>query len=210
MLFGLTTLKRFEAEGRREEDLPVVHWALRHSLLQVQEAFEGIYANFDVPVLGWLLRYPGRFWLRINPLSTGPGDRMDRAVAASIQKPGAQYERIALAGLGRPAANEPGMGRLLHAWQLVSEAQGATIKVRKALHKKQIVADSLLEALDAAVEQKVITAEEADTIRAAETARLEAVQVDVFSHDEYYRDAKGDREDEDQWQQSQVAKAVNE
>ncbi|MES1925319.1 acyl-CoA dehydrogenase [Salinisphaera sp. T31B1] len=190
MLFGLTTLRRFEAEGARKEDLPVVHWALRYSLLQIQQAFEGIYANFDVPVLGWLMRYPGRFWLRINPLSTGPGDRMDRAVAAAIQAPGEQYERIALAGLGNPGAEEPGMGRLLHAWRLVSAAQEATLKVKKALHKKQISAPSLIEALDPAVEAGVIDSEDADRIRDAERARLDAIQVDTFDKETYYRDAQ--------------------
>jgi len=195
MLFALTTLKRFEAEGRKAEDLPIVHWALRYSLQQVQQAFEGIYANFDVPVLGWLMRYPGRFLLRINPLSTGPGDNMDRAVAASIQKPGEQYKRVALAGLGTPHDDEPGMGRLLYAWRLVSEAQEPTFKVRKALHKKQIKAAGLVEALDPAIDAGIVSKDEADMIRAAEKARLDAIQVDVFSDDAYYREGSGQDND---------------
>ena len=104
MLFATTTLRRYEAEGRREEDLPLVHWAVQHSLAQVQNAFEGIYENFNAPVVGWVLRYPGRFWLRANPLSRGPADAMDRAAAASIQMPGEQYKRVALAGIGTPNA----------------------------------------------------------------------------------------------------------
>ena len=191
MLFGVTTLRRFEAEGRRKEDLPLVHWALRYSLLQIQQAFEGIYANFDVPVLGWILRYPGRFWLRINPLSSGPRDSMDRAVAASIQKPGEQYQRV-VGGMSTPRDDEPGMGRLLHAWRLVSEAQGATLKVRKALHKKQIKAAGLVDAIDPALDAGVITADEADIIRRAEAARMEAIKVDTFSSEEYYKDDVSD------------------
>lgn len=189
MLFGLTTLKRFEAEGARKEDLPIVHWALNYCLLQVQNAFEGIYSNFDVPVIGWLLRYPGRFWLRINPLSTGPSDAMDRAAAAAIQTPGEQYERIALSGLGTPHDDEPGMGRLLHAWKLISAAQQPTFKVKKALHKKQIDAGSVAEAVDPAKQAGIITADEARQIRDAEAARLAAVQVDVFDKDNYYHDS---------------------
>lgn len=204
MLFGVTTLRRFEAEGRRKEDLPLVHWALRYSLLQVQQAFEGIYSNFDVPVLGWILRYPGRFWLRINPLSTGPKDSMDRAVAAAIQKPGEQYERI-VGGMGTPRDNEPGMGRLLHAWRLVSEAQAPTFKVRKALHKKQIKAGDLLEALEPAVEAGVISTDEAKLVRRAEAARMEAIQVDTFSAEEYYKDAVADTRE-----QAPRARAANE
>lgn len=205
MLFGLTTLSRFEAEGAKKADLPIVHWALHYSLHQVQQAFEGIYANFDVPVLGWLMRYPGRFWLRINPLSTGPGDRMDRAVASAIQTPGDQYERVALAGLGQPRADEPGMGRLLHAWKLVSDAQEPTFKVRKALHKRQIEAGGLVEALEPAVEAGLITADEAERVRAAETARAEAIQVDVFPAEDYYRDTRGGDET-----QSPMPRAANE
>src|SRR5699024_8297224 len=113
MLFGMTTLRRFEAEGRREEDLPLVYWALRHSLMQVPKAFEDVHANFGVPVAGWLLRYPGTMWLRWNALSRGPRDRLDRAVATSIQTPGEQPRRIALSGMGEPRPDEPGLGRLL-------------------------------------------------------------------------------------------------
>lgn len=191
MLFGVTTLRRFQAEGSRKEDLPLVHWALRYSLLQIQQAFEGIYANFDVPVLGWILRYPGRFWLRINPLSTGPKDSMDRAVAASIQEPGEQYQRVA-GGMGTPRDDEPGMGRLLHAWRLVSNAQGATLKVRKAMHKKQIKASDLVAAIEPAVEADIITRDEGESIRRAEAARHDAIQVDTFSAEEYYKDEFSD------------------
>lgn len=207
MLFGMTTLRRYEAEGRREEDLPIVHWALSYSLLQIQEAFEGVYANFDVPVLGWLLRHPGRFWLRINPLSNGPTDRMDRKVAASIQQPGEQYERIALNGMANPRPDEPGLGRLLHAWRLVAAAQEPTRKVRKAMHKKQISGESVTDALDAAVEQNIITDEEATQIREAEAARYAAIQVDAFSPEAYYRDDMEKHEAHET--EEAVAKVVN-
>lgn len=187
-LFTFTTLRRFEAEGRPEADLPVVQWACEYSLQRVQEAFEGIYANFDAPVVGWLLRYPGRLWLRANPLSTGPSDSLDRAVANAIQTPGEQYDRIAAQGLATPQEGKPGMGRLIKAWRLVSEAQAATAKVKKAMYKRQIEAGSLLEALAPAVESNIISADEAQLIEKAEAARYEAIQVDVFTKEEYYRE----------------------
>lgn len=207
MLFGITTLKRFEAEGRRDEDLPLVHWALCYSLLQIQDAFEGIYANFDVPVLGWLLRHPGRFWLRMNPLTRGPGDHLDRPVAASIQQPGEQYQRVALNGLGAPRADEPGLGRLLHAWELVQAAHDPTKRVRKALRRGRIQADSVLEALDAAVKEGVIDKQQAGLIRDAENARMAAIQVDVFSPEAYYRDAQTPHDT--QTSDDALAKAAN-
>lgn len=192
MLFATTTLRRFHAEGARAEDLPVVRWALDYSLWQIQTAFDGIYANFGGPVIGWWLRYPGRLGLRLNPLSNGPADADDRAVAAAIQTPGAQYQRIALDGLGTPRDDEPGMGRLLHAWRLVSDAQSATAKVKKALHKRRIKAPGVLEALPDAVAGGLIDTAERDIIARAEHARLAAIQVDVFSKADYYRDTLDD------------------
>lgn len=186
-LFTFTTLRRFEAEGRQAADLPVVQWACDYSLQRVQEAFEGIYANFDVPLLGLFLKYPGRLWLRANPLSTGPSDRLDRAVANAIQTPGAQYDRIAAQGMATPQPGKAGMGRLIQAWQLISEAQSATAKVSRALRKRDIQAASLLEALKPALDKGIVTATEAELIEKAEAARHEAIQVDVFTEEEYYR-----------------------
>ncbi|MES1945090.1 acyl-CoA dehydrogenase [Salinisphaera sp. PC39] len=186
MLFGFTTLRRWEAEGRLKEDLPLVEYALDYSLQQVQEAFEGIYANFDVPVIGWLLRNPGRLWLRLNPISTGPSDKLDRAVAGAIQQPGAQFERI-VDGLPTPQDDEPGLGRLHKAWRLVIQAQPISAKVYKAVRAGKVAAGSPAETVAAAVEAGVITAAEAETLRAAEAARNEAIQVDVFKSEDYYR-----------------------
>lgn len=191
MMFGFTTLRRWEAEGRLKEDLPLVEYALDYSLAQVQEAFEGIYANFDVPVIGWLLRYPGRFWLRLNPLSNGPRDKADRAVASAIQQPGAQFDRV-VAGLPTPQDDEPALGRLHRAWRLVVEAQPIARKVQKAMRAKQIAPAPLADAVDAAVAADVITSAEGETLRAAEAARHEAIQVDVFASEEYYRSEVAD------------------
>jgi acyl-CoA dehydrogenase len=186
MLFGFTTLRRWEAEGRLKEDLPLVQYALDYSLARVQESFEGIYANFDVPLVGWWLRNPGRLWLRINPLSTGPSDKLDRVVAAAIQQPGAQFDRI-VEYMPTPRDDEPAHGRLHKAWRLVAAAQPIAAKLHKAMRDKRIAPAPLAEAVDPALDAGVITAAEADAVRKAEAARREAIQVDVFQSEDYYR-----------------------
>src|SRR5699024_7786591 len=127
--------------------------------------------------------------------------------AASIQQPGAQYERIALQGMGTPRADEPGLGRLLHAWQLVAEAQEPTAKVRKAMHKGQVDSETVIDALEEAVAGQITSADEADRGREAEPAPLNAIQSDEFTPEQYYRDANGT--DHDRRAQPTVARAVN-
>ena len=84
------------------------------------------------------------------------------------------------------------MGRLLNAWRLVCEAQAPTFKVKKALHKQQIKAANLLEAVPEAVRAGIVTNDEAEQIKRAEQARLDAIQVDVFDKDDYYLDTLSD------------------
>ena len=45
-----SALRRYEAEGRKAEDLALVQYAGEYGLTQIQKAFEGIYENFDGPV----------------------------------------------------------------------------------------------------------------------------------------------------------------
>lgn len=189
-LFALTALRRYEAEGRRSEDLPLLQWAVEYALSQVQQAFDGIHANFDTPLLGWLLRYPGRWWLRINPISGGPADRLNRRVAAAIQTPGEQYRRIAAAGMAAPRPTEPGLGRLLHAWQLSEHARVATGKLVAAIRSGAIASAPLAEAAREALQRGLIDADEAERIAAAEQARDAAIQVDVFSPEDYRRESQ--------------------
>jgi acyl-CoA dehydrogenase len=80
MYLGLAALRRFEAEGRRDEDRPLVQWALDHSLDRIQTAFDGILRNFRGGP--WARSCAGQ--LRCGPGSTRsePLPRMASALAS--------------------------------------------------------------------------------------------------------------------------------
>src|SRR5581483_4250287 len=46
MILATGALRRYEAEGRKAEDLPLLHYSVQYALAKIQEAFAGIYANF--------------------------------------------------------------------------------------------------------------------------------------------------------------------
>ena len=116
MFLGFCALRRFEAEGRRKEDLPLVGWALEHSLAEIQKAFDGIYRNFGGP-LGWWMRGPAALWSRLNPIGAPPSDREGSKVAALLQVPGEQRDRLT-EGIYLPADPEEAVGRLERAFAL--------------------------------------------------------------------------------------------
>ena len=192
LFMASATLRRYEAEGRRPEDLVLVQWSLEYMLEQIQQGFEGIYGNFPVPVLGALLRGPGRLWLRLNPLGGGVPDRLNAAAAATIQRPGEQYDRL-MEHVHLPAAGEPGLGRLLRAWRLLAEAEPVLTRIRSAQKAQQLPRGRPQELLEPALAAGVIDQAQAELLRQAEAARQAAVEVDQFSPAEYTRRNNADR-----------------
>jgi acyl-CoA dehydrogenase len=201
MLLGFSALRRFEAEGRRKEDLPLVHYALRYSLAQVQQAFEGIYENFD-GAFGLLTRTIGALWLRLNPVGAMPTDRDSHLAALTIQSYNEQYHRLT-DGVFAPAEGTPGAGRLIKAFRLVTEAHAVAERIILAQKARKLPRGKLpAEVADEALQAGIISMPEAKLLRDALAARTEAVEVDVFTPDEYYVGA-----DEDSGRE--MKKAVN-
>lgn len=188
-VLAVAALRRFEAEGRRKEDLPLVHYAVEYALAQIQEAFEGIHNNFDAPVVGWWLKYPAALFLRANPLSRGPGDKLVAPAAAAIQAPGEQYERLT-AGIARPPESDTGVGRLLKAFRLDHETAPLLRKLREQgkLAETQTGIDEAV--LKAAVTDGILSDTEAQQLREADRAARAAWEVDQFVPEEYFRGAE--------------------
>lgn len=186
MLFAISALRRFEAEGRRKEDLPLLKYSVEYALAQVQIAYEGIYANFDAPVLGFVMRTLGGFLLRINPLHREPSDVTSHKAAKTVQSYNDQFMRLT-DGIFVPAEDKLGMGELLKAFRLISEAQPAVDNIIKA-QKARTLPRGVTAADNApkAVELGIITQAEADLLAQASAARTRAIEVDVFTSAEYH------------------------
>lgn len=111
MYLGFCALRRFEAEGRREEDLPLVRWAAEHALGSIQTAFEGIRQNFEGPL---------RFLIPRGRIGAPPSDRLGTEVAAILRKPGEQRDRLT-ADVFLPADPDEALARLERAFVLTWE-----------------------------------------------------------------------------------------
>jgi acyl-CoA dehydrogenase len=182
MYLALCALRRFEAEGRREEDLPLVHWSVEHSLARLQTAFEGIYRNFEGPAAPFL-RTLGAWWCRVNPIGHPPSDTLGARVAAVLRRPGEQRERLT-SDVFVPADPEQALGRLERAFILLAEAAPILDRIVKASRAGQLPTGSPESLLDAALAAGLIRNDEAERVREAAAAREDAIQVDSFPLDE--------------------------
>jgi acyl-CoA dehydrogenase len=77
-------LKRFNDEGRKKSDLPLLKWAVEDSLFSIQQAIDELLNNFPNRWLAGSLRliiFPLGTWL------TRPSDNLDHQIATLLQTP---------------------------------------------------------------------------------------------------------------------------
>ncbi len=184
MFLGFACLRRFEADGRPAEDLPLVHWSLQYSLHRIQLAFEGILQNFKRGPVGWFLRGPLGLWARVQRIAIPPSDRVGGQLARIIRVPSAQRDRLTAGVYISSDASEPS-GKLERAFMLVSQSQPAVDKIRQAVKAGKLPKQSPVSLVTQAIADGLITAEEGELVNEAAAAREDVIQVDSFTLEEY-------------------------
>ena len=179
MYLGAATLRRFEAEGRKEEDLPFVRWGLEYALWQIQQGFEGIFANLPLPLMGIV-----GWWWRLNPLGAAPSDKLGSEIARAMQIPGRKRDELT-AGIYLTTDAKEALGRLEKAFLLCHEAGKTMKKIKDAIKNGKLPKGRGIELIETALKVGVIVQEEAQLLQKAELARDDAIQVDSFSLEEY-------------------------
>jgi acyl-CoA dehydrogenase len=183
MFIATAVIKRFEEEGRRPEDKIFLDYAMAMSFQKIQDAFDGIFGNMDVPGLYWFFKGPMRWWSRLNFVGLAPTDRLTHRVADAIQTNEEQRDRVTK-GIYMPTQAGESLARLEHAHQVIRQAAAVEKKVRAATHARTLNKKSKT-LLDDALKAGVITAQEKDLMTEAERSRWDAIQVDEFTQEEY-------------------------
>lgn len=184
MYLATATLRRWEAEGQREEDLPVVRYALEHALHNIQVAFDGLFYNFKMKGFSWFFRGVLGSWSRINRIASGTSDGMGSQVAQILQRPGPQRDRLLQGPFVSKQPNDQ-LRKLEAALVTVKAAEDTDRKIKKAVRSKQIPKAKGPALYESALKANVITKEEFATLEAAEKVRWEMIQVDEFTLEQY-------------------------
>ncbi|MFP6638918.1 MAG: acyl-CoA dehydrogenase, partial [Myxococcota bacterium] len=184
MLMGCSTLRRFEAEGRPEEDLPLLHWSMQTCLHEIQQSYLGIFRNFGGP-LGLPIRLVGGFVFRLNPIGGPPSDALVTQVAETLLVPGEQRDRLT-SGVFLSRDQAATRTALEHAFSIYHEAAPIARKLKKAVRKGELDAAPLPQLLEAAREKGICTSEEIEQLLESETTRDAVLQVDEFTPEEFF------------------------
>jgi acyl-CoA dehydrogenase len=184
MYIGTAVLRRYEADGRRREDLPFVHFAMNHSLAEIQRAFDGIFGNLPVPGLSWFFRGPLRMWSNLNALAGEANDKHTHKIASLILTDSEQRLRHT-EGIYVPPNDVEQLGLLEEAFRVVKQAEEIDRRVRAAVKAKSIPKTKGRVLYDSALAKSIITNDEHAILLRSEEMRNAAIQVDDFAQDEY-------------------------
>ncbi|MGE0175263.1 MAG: acyl-CoA dehydrogenase [Oligoflexales bacterium] len=186
MYLGTATLRRFREEGCKKEHRIYLDWSMQYALNQIQEAFDGLYANFPLKGLRWFFAGPIYFWSRMNRIGHLPSDRLGERVAKSFLQPSATRDYLT-PGVYISTDVSRGIARYEHAFRLMHETSRIHKAISKAYKQKIIQKGPTMTMIKAALEANIITQNEANQAIKAEEAIHEAISVDSFSLDEYMK-----------------------
>lgn len=173
------TLKRFDEEGRIEEDRQLVEAIMEDRIASMEKTFGEIFDNFPNPVFAWAMRilcFPlGRHAKRAS-------DRVNYRFVRAVLQPGAFRDRLTT---GVYISSDPNdvTGVLEDALVKVTEAEEIETRFIKAARKGVIERRIDRDAIADAVVAGVLNENEAGIMRAADEATERVVKVDDFDKD---------------------------
>ncbi len=184
LFIATAVLRRSRDEGRPEADEPFRRWALDHCFHRIQEAFEGLYRNLQIPGLTWLLRLMG-VWARWNRIGSPPSDALGQRVAKAMQRPG-EARRRRTRGIHEGQEGDP-LHELEEAFRTSVEADDVLDRVKDAIRDGTLPEGRPQQRVEEALEEGIISESERDLIHRAEQLRHRAIQVDDFPVAEFER-----------------------
>ncbi|GAK84396.1 butyryl-CoA dehydrogenase [Vibrio ponticus] len=173
-------LKKYEDDGRQQEDLNYVHYAVQHCLYHGAKSLQEAFSNYPQKSVGRLLK------VLVFPLGNRfekPSDDLSVKLAESLMTPGAHRDRLThLCYIGKQ--DDDNVGVMENAFLAMYGVQAIERKLMRAAKEGKVARKGVLtERLEQARQAGVLTENEIEQVLAADKLRYQAIQVDHFSHD---------------------------
>lgn len=173
------TLKRFDDEGRQQEDLPLLHWAMQDSLHKIEVAQAELLDNFPSKAIGVFLK------VLVSPFGSSfsaPSDKIEHQIAKILQTPSASRNRLIQGQyLTREEGNQ--IGEMEQTLDDIIACEPLYDKICKAAGQRYSFTQ-LDKLAEKGLELGVISQDDADLLIRTEQGRLQAINVDDFEPQE--------------------------
>ncbi len=183
LYFLSTTLKRWEDDGRIEEDLPIIEAIGRDRVAAIESHLTSVIDNFPNTAMRLAMRF---LVFPLGRRAKGSSDRENFRLGRAVLEPSAQRDRLTRGVFVTHDISQP-TGVLEDALVKVVRVAEIEKKFVRALKKGEISQRLDRDAITDAVEAKILTNEEAGFLRLADEATEAAIAVDDFDPSELAR-----------------------
>ncbi|WP_286342944.1 acyl-CoA dehydrogenase [Ferrimonas sp. YFM] len=173
-----SVLRHYEAEGRQQGDLPLVHYSVARCTHLAAKAMEEVIRNFPSLPARWLAK------VMIFPIGNHfhmPSDELAQQVCDTVAQPGVLRERLThLCPV--PEGLHDGISEVESAFLALHKQQPQMKKIKQAMRQGTLAKQAITpQVIEQAKEEEVITDSEANELMTAWTLRTAAIHVDEFA-----------------------------
>lgn len=186
LYLGSAVLKHHHDHGSPADEAPLVEWACRDLLHNIQTRLHEVYENLPLRPFAWLARlftFPGG-----KPYKR-PDDTLSHRVADILLTPGELRDRLTQDVYIPTDSSEP-VARLEDALIKHVVAEPALRKLRAAMKAGKLVKTDPEVAVDSGLQAGIVNEQEAAAINAAVAARRLVIEVDDFPPEYFTKELK--------------------
>jgi len=178
------TLKFYHDHDKYAAELPLVRWACENYLYQTQEKFKELLQNYPNRFVGMLLNFVLFPW---GKHFEKPSDKLTHKMAQLLLAPTDLRKRLA-AGIFVSQVKNNFAVIMDDALDKAIAAEPIEKTVKTALAEKRIFGKTAIEQAQSALNEKIISPEEYNTLILASEARQAVIAVDDFAPEELSRE----------------------
>ena len=173
---ALALIWHWRQTGASEKSWVKTKWGLEYCFLKTQESLESVLNNYPHPLLRFTFK-PLLYLLRVNPIGCGPSDKLSKKLASQLLED-EEFRKSLCSNMYFPKDPEDQFQKLNRAYKLSLKESKILRKIKQRAGKKI--------SIKSALKQKIISSEEYEILKLTEQAQKEAIQVDVFTEQEYF------------------------
>jgi len=183
MYLATSVLKKFQENGSKKEEVILVEHAIKEQLAKAQNAIDGLYQNLFGCCGKWIL-FPFAIWSRLNAFACPANDVLDHKISKLLTKNG-EFREMLTEGIFISADPKDNLGRIENALALHEKSAPVREKIKNAIRAKALPRKRAEDLVEEAFKKSVIDLAEKHLLLDAQSAVLDAMQVDEYSLEEY-------------------------
>lgn len=183
LFIGSAVLKHYHDRGETTEDLPLLEWSMHECYRCFHNAMIDVLDNKPLGPLTGLVRRA------IYPLGA-PAHSRNRKLEGEVAKVITKDSRLRTSlidDIYLPTAEDDPVAKMERAFKTILEAQSAERSFKKVLKQLDTEDIHFEDCLAEALEKKLVSETDAELIKRAHYARMDAIQVDEFAHDHWVK-----------------------